>query len=48
MLKRIALTTVIVVSAAFVGVTIAKAKAPQVPVAPQAPKGWCLPPGGHC
>jgi hypothetical protein len=46
MLKRIALAAVMVVSAAFVGVSIARAKAPQVQVAPEAPKGFCYPPGG--
>jgi hypothetical protein len=46
MLKRIALTVVFAVTAAFVGASIARAKAPQVQVAPQAPRGFCFPPGG--
>jgi hypothetical protein len=48
MLKRIALAAVLVVSAAFVGASIAKAKAPQIPVAPDAPRGFCMPPATHC
>jgi len=48
MLKRIALAAVIAVSAAFVGASIAKARAPQILVAPQAPRGFCQPPGNHC
>ena len=48
MLKRIALTVVFVVTAAFVGTSIAKATAPQIQVAPQAPRGMCFPPGSHC
>jgi hypothetical protein len=52
MLKRIALTTVIVVSAAFVGVNVAKAhsgtKAATIDVAPKAPKGLCFPMGVRC
>ena len=48
MLKRIALMAVVVVSAAFVGATIAKAKAPLIRVAPQAPAGFCNPPGNRC
>jgi len=36
------------VSAAFVGASIAKARAPQIQVAPQAPRGFCQPPGNHC
>ena len=48
MLKRIALTALFVVSAAFVGASIAKAKAPQIQVTPEAPKGFCYPPSGHC
>jgi hypothetical protein len=36
------------VSAAFAGVSIAKAKAPQVQVAPPAPHGFCIPPGNRC
>lgn len=49
MLKRIALATVLVVSAAFVGVGVAKAqsgvKAPTIQVTPKAPKGFCFPSG---
>jgi hypothetical protein len=48
MLKRIALTAVFVVSAAVVGVSIAKATAPQIRVGPQAPRGFCIPPYLHC
>jgi hypothetical protein len=48
MLKRIALTAVFVVSAAIVGVSVAKARAPKVDVVPQAPKGFCIPPGCNC
>ena len=48
MLKRIALTAVFVVTAAIVGVSAVKAKATKIEVAPQAPKGFCLPPGNHC
>jgi len=47
MLKRIALVAFLAVSAGFVGASIAKAKAPQIQVAPQAPRGFCMPPGGH-
>ena len=48
MLKRIALTALFVVSAAFAVTSIAKAKAPQVQVTPQAPRGFCIPPYTHC
>jgi hypothetical protein len=48
MLKRIALAAVVVVSAAFAGASIAKATAPQIKVAPQAPHGFCIPPYLHC
>jgi len=50
-LKRIALAAVFVVSAAFVGVGVAKAqsgvKSPTIQVTPKAPKGFC-PNGQHC
>jgi hypothetical protein len=45
MLKRIALAAFFVVSAAVAGVSIAKARAPQIQVTPQAPRGFCYPPG---
>jgi hypothetical protein len=48
MVKKIALALVLVVSAVTVGASIAKAKAPRIQVTPQAPKGFCTPPGGHC
>ena len=53
MLKRIALTAVFVATAAFAGVHIAKAhsgaaKGGKIEIAPQAPKGWCFPPGCPC
>jgi hypothetical protein len=56
MLKRIALATIFVVSAAFAGVSAAKAqsgaKAPakieKIDVTPQAPHGFCWPPGMPC
>jgi hypothetical protein len=48
MLKRIALTAVFVATAAIVGVSAVKAKAPTIKVAPQAPRGFCLPPYMHC
>jgi len=48
MLKRIALAAVIAVSAAFVGASIAKARAPQIQVTPQAPRGFCIPPMHGC
>jgi len=48
MLKRIAIAAVLVVSAAFVGTSIAKAKAPKFQVVPPAPKGFCFPPGCAC
>ena len=48
MLKRIALTAVFVATAAIIGVSAVKAKAPTIKVAPEAPKGFCLPPGNHC
>ena len=47
MLKRIALTVVFVVSAAFVGVSVVKAKAPTIQVTSPTPKGFCIPPGMH-
>ena len=31
-----------------IGASIAKAKAPQIQVTPQAPRGFCMPPGGRC
>jgi len=47
MLKRIALAAVFAVSAAFVGVSVAKAhsglKAPTIEHATKAPKGFCWP-----
>lgn len=51
MLKRIALTAVIVATAAFAGVGVAKAqtsgaKAKTIDVTPKAPQGFC--PSGHC
>ena len=48
MLKRIALTAVFVATAAFVGVSAVKAKAPTIKVTPQAPRGFCMPPYMHC
>jgi hypothetical protein len=48
MLKRIALTAVFVATAAIVGVSAVKAKAPTIRIAPPAPQGLCLPPGNHC
>ena len=48
MLKRIALTAVFVATAAIVGVSAVKAKAPTIKVTPEAPKGFCIPPKGHC
>jgi len=48
MLKRIALAVVLVVSAAVVGGSIAKARAPQIQVTPQPPKGFCIPPHMGC
>ena len=47
MLKRIALTAVFVATAAIVGVSALKANAKptKIEVAPQAPKGFCFPPG---
>jgi len=48
MLKRIALTAVFVATAAIVGVSAVKAKAPTIKVEPPAPKGFCMPPNGHC
>ena len=48
MLKRIALTAVFVASAAFAGASVAKAKAPKIPVGPQAPRGFCIPPAAQC
>ena len=50
MLKRIALAAVVVVSAAFAGVGVAKAhsgvKGPTIDVTQKAPQGFC--PSGHC
>jgi hypothetical protein len=47
MLKRIAISAFFVVSAAFVGVGVAKAhsgvKAPTIDVTQKAPKGFCWP-----
>ena len=48
MLKRIALTAVFVATAAIVGVSAVKAKQTKIEVSPQAPKGFCIPPGNHC
>jgi len=48
MLKRIALAAVFIAAAAITGANIAKAKAPQIQVTPQAPRGFCMPPGNHC
>jgi hypothetical protein len=48
MLKRIALTAVFVAAAALVGVSISTAKAPNIQISPEAPKGFCLPPGIKC
>jgi hypothetical protein len=41
MLKRIALTALFVVSAAIVGVSVAKAHSGTIDMAPKAPKGFC-------
>ena len=48
MLKRIALAVVFIAAAAITGASIAKAKAPQIQVTPQAPQGFCVPPGMRC
>ena len=48
MLKRIALTAVFVATAAIVGVSAVKAKAPTIKVGPTAPRGFCMPPYTHC
>ena len=48
MLKRIALASVLVAAAAIGGLSIAKARAPQIQVTPQAPRGFCIPPYNHC
>ena len=48
MLKRIALAVVFIAAAAITGASIAKARAPQIQVTPQAPRGFCLPPNAHC
>jgi len=48
MLKRIALTAVFVATAAIVGVSAVKAKAPTIKVDPQAPRGFCIPPRTGC
>jgi hypothetical protein len=48
MLKRIALTALFVVSAAIAGAHIAKAKQTKFEMVPQAPKGFCFPPGCAC
>jgi hypothetical protein len=48
MLKRIALAAVFAASVAFVGASVAKARAPQIRVTPEAPRGFCIPPYNHC
>jgi hypothetical protein len=48
MLKKIALAAVLVATVAVAGASIARARAPQIQVTPQAPKGFCIPPGNHC
>jgi len=48
MLKRIALAAVFVAGAAFAGARIAKARAPQIQVTPQTPRGFCIPPCFGC
>jgi hypothetical protein len=52
MLKRIALTAVFVATAAFIGVSAAKAhsgaKVKSIEVAPKAPQGFCWPYGMPC
>ena len=48
MLKRIALAAVFITAAAITGASIAKARAPQIQVTPQAPRGFCVPPYTHC
>lgn len=53
MLKRIALTAVIVATAAFAGLGVAKAqssgaKAKTIDVTPKAPQGFCFPRGNPC
>jgi len=48
MLKRIALAALLVVSAGFVGASIATAKAPSIQPVPQAPRGFCIPPKNPC
>ena len=53
MLKRIALTALIVAAAAFAGVGVAKAqssgaKAKTIDVTPKAPQGFCWPAGMPC
>jgi hypothetical protein len=48
MLKRIALAAFFVAAATVAGVSIAKARAPQIQVTPEAPRGFCIPPGHSC
>jgi len=48
MLKRIALTAVFVATAAIIGVSAVKAKSTKIEIAPQAPRGFCIPPGCNC
>jgi hypothetical protein len=48
MLKRIALAAVFIAAAAITGASIAKARAPQIQVSPQTPRGFCIPPFNHC
>jgi len=48
MLKRIALAAVFIAAAAITGASIAKARAPQIQVTPQQPRGFCMPPNAHC
>jgi hypothetical protein len=52
MLKKIALTLVVVVSAAFAGVGVANAhsgaKVSTIDVSPKAPQGFCFPMGTRC
>jgi hypothetical protein len=48
MLKRIALAAVFIAAAAITGASIAKARAPQIQVTPQTPKGFCMPPHWGC
>lgn len=48
MLKRIALAAVFIAAVAITGASIAKARAPQIQVTPQTPKGFCIPPHMGC